>query len=83
MVAAPSPTTAQRHASAAAHDRHQLERGTLLGERKVLLQARLTATLVDLKRLFVIDSFANRPAPQLPNPTRVQTATDRSQANRP
>jgi transposase len=44
--------------------RHGLGRARWVGRRKVLLQARLTATLVNLERLFVLDGFASRqPAP--------------------
>ena len=42
--------------------RHGMGKARWVGRRKVELQARLTATLVNLERLFVLDSFA-RPQP--------------------
>jgi hypothetical protein len=39
--------------------RHGMGRARWVGRRKVELQARLTATLVNLKRLFVLGSLAS------------------------
>jgi hypothetical protein len=40
--------------------RHGMGKARWVGRRKVELQARLTATLVNLERLFVLDSFATQ-----------------------
>jgi hypothetical protein len=46
--------------------RHGMGKARWVGRRKVELQARLTATLVNLERLFVLDSLATeQPARQV------------------